>query len=232
MKDHVKIPGRTSVFTGLALAADPQTTAAVHTGRDTHADCLVYINRSTPLAFGAGMPDDRPLALTGRTRHGNPEKTLGTIHLPDSAAMLASLGAVPGLGTGSGTTVAFLPLGDLDFLFRALGRLPETYAHVVAQIHAGAGARAASPGAETEEITEYIAKSPEYILGGTEILKAVPAYTFMTELVIPGSLFRITQDLVGLGRFLESGFGFRIIRIAIRMIFHGQLAVGLFQLLS
>ena len=49
----------------------------------------------------------------------------------------------------------------------------------------------------------------------------------MTILVISRALLSIRKDLVGFLGFLEMLFGLGIVRIAIRMVFHGQLAVGL-----
>ena len=52
----------------------------------------------------------------------------------------------------------------------------------------------------------------------------------MAILVVGRPFLRIRQDLVGFLGFLEMLFGLGIVRIAVRMEFHGQLAVGLLDL--
>jgi hypothetical protein len=49
-------------------------------------------------------------------------------------------------------------------------------------------------------------------------------------LVVGGALLRVGQDLVGFLGFLELLLGLGIVRIAVRMVLHGQLAVGLLDL--
>jgi hypothetical protein len=52
----------------------------------------------------------------------------------------------------------------------------------------------------------------------------------MTELIVQGTLLRFTQDIVGFLDFLEALLGLLIARITIGVIFHGQPAIGFFQL--
>src|SRR5690606_33920646 len=51
----------------------------------------------------------------------------------------------------------------------------------------------------------------------------------VTETIIGGPLLRILQRLVGFADFLELSFGFLVIRIPVRMIFHRQAAIGALQ---
>src|SRR5690606_31481926 len=51
----------------------------------------------------------------------------------------------------------------------------------------------------------------------------------VTKPVIGGPLLRVLQRFVSLADFLELAFSFRIIRIAIRMIFHGEFTKGCLQ---
>jgi hypothetical protein len=52
----------------------------------------------------------------------------------------------------------------------------------------------------------------------------------MTELVVDGALLRVAQDLVGLLGLFEFMFRIRIVRIAIRMIFHREAPIRLFDI--
>ena len=49
----------------------------------------------------------------------------------------------------------------------------------------------------------------------------------MTVLVVGRSFLPVGKYLVGFLGFLEVLFGFGVVRIAVRMVLHGQLAVGL-----
>ncbi len=53
--------------------------------------------------------------------------------------------------------------------------------------------------------------------------------TLVAIAVVGGALLRIAQDAVRLGRFLESLFGILIVRIAVRVVFQRQFAVGALQ---
>lgn len=137
--------------------------------------------------------------------------------------------------TGSGTLGTDFPFGDIQVHFRALGRVAEGNRQVVAQIGSGPGpAPAAGRAAKPEKIAENIPKRAEHILGRMEMIaKALAIDSGMAEAVILGALVRVTQDLVGLGRFLElcprpPG----IVRIAVRMKLKGELAVGAFDLVG
>jgi hypothetical protein len=52
-------------------------------------------------------------------------------------------------------------------------------------------------------------------------------YTGVAVLVIGSTLLRIREDFVGFLGFLEMLFRFGVIRIAVRMVLHGELAVRL-----
>jgi hypothetical protein len=52
----------------------------------------------------------------------------------------------------------------------------------------------------------------------------------MAVLVVGRPLLRVGEDLVGFLGFLELLLRFRVVRIAVGMVLHGQLAVGLLDL--
>ena len=55
--------------------------------------------------------------------------------------------------------------------------------------------------------------------------------TIETKLVVFLTFFRIAEDIIGLSSLLEFLFGLLIIRISIRMIFHGHLPICLLYFL-
>src|SRR6185437_11465110 len=93
----------------------------------------------------------------------------------------------------------------------------------IAQIGAAKHLRAAALTAG-ENIAEHLAEDIAERLAGAEPAAAAALEPGVAELIIDGALVRIAQNLVG---FLEFVFGFGIVRIAVRMKFHGKPAVGL-----
>ena len=76
-----------------------------------------------------------------------------------------------------------------------------------------------------ENITEV--KSPEYIFLAITLLK-----TTCPERIILLALIRVGQNGISLAELFEFLFSFLVPFIAIRVIFHGQLAIGLFYILG
>jgi hypothetical protein len=52
----------------------------------------------------------------------------------------------------------------------------------------------------------------------------------VAEAVVGGALVGVAQDFVGFLGLLELLLGLGVVRIAIRMVLHGQLAIGLLDL--
>jgi hypothetical protein len=147
-------------------------------------------------------------------------------------ALLAGCGTTPVRRSGSAAIDACLHAADdnLDLLAEyslvEFDRFVET--NVASLLHAGG--LAASAYIESEEIAEDVA---EIRHSGEGIAVAV-SYTRdagMPVAVIGGSLLRIGEDLVGFAALFEFLFRFRIVRIAIRVVLHGEFAIGGFQLL-
>src|SRR5947208_1946326 len=96
----------------------------------------------------------------------------------------------------------------------------------------GAGARAAEHGRAAaarsaedlaEDVAEDVAEVPARAGRGVRIDAGVAV------LVVGRALLRVAEHLVGFLRFLEVLFGARVLRIAVRMPFHGKAPVGLLQ---
>ena len=97
----------------------------------------------------------------------------------------------------------------------------------------GAAVRASRPTAAEEgtenAVPENIAKRPEDVADVLEPAgsRAVMAEAFFPVAVVNGALFGVFQNLVGFGGEFELGHGFFISGVAVGMIFHRQLTVGL-----
>ncbi len=131
---------------------------------------------------------------------------------------MAAPDALAGLALGQG--------GNLDLGVGAEHGLFEIDLQFIAQIGAAKHLRAAALTAG-ENIAEHLAEDIAERLAGAEPAAAAALEPGMAELIIDGALVRIAQNLVGFLGFLEFVFGFGIVRIAIRMKFHGKPAVGL-----
>src|SRR5205807_1654842 len=84
----------------------------------------------------------------------------------------------------------------------------------------------------TEEIAEDVAKNVAEVshIGGIKSA-SVTSHAGMAKAVIAGALLRIHQDAVSFAGFFEFLFCFRVPRIAVRVILHGQLAVRALDIL-
>jgi hypothetical protein len=191
--------------------------------------------------------DDAPFATTGFARI--------RYHLPGAAAATASAGyaeeallktnlSAAGAGAAGGgllaigdaapvARVAGLGLADGDLGLLSEDRVFQFNADVGAQI--SAALRACSPAssakriAKSKEVTENFAE----ILEGGWIEPSCRSSSdpCVTEAVILRALVLVRKDAVGFARFLELFFRAFVPRIAIRMILHGELAIGALQLL-
>ena len=132
---------------------------------------------------------------------------------------LGSAAALAGLALAHGRNVN-LGLG-------AEHRLLQIQFEFVAQIGAAENLRSAALPAG-KDIAEHFAENIAEGLAGAEAAAAVALEARMSKLVVDGALMRIAQDFVRLFAFFETGFGFRVVGIAIRMKFHRETAVGLF----
>lgn len=156
-----------------------------------------------------------------------------------------------GLATGTGFSaaavaiLALLELGEGDFLFDAHDGFFESDLHVVAQIGAALGAGGIGVAAAAEKIVENTAAATaaaedfaedfEWIVeaagsrteaAGTGIEGAVAV------LIVGGALLGIAEDFVGFADFLEFFLGGFVAGIFIGMVFNGEFAVRLFDVVD
>ena len=122
----------------------------------------------------------------------------------------------------------------LDVGAHAEQRFLERYFQIVAHVFAALRARPpasarAKKVAETEEIAQDVAEIGE--LAGIETSARRALQTGVAVAVIGRPLLRVAQDAVRLGGFLEAVLGARIVRVAVRVIFEGQLAVSALDIL-
>ena len=161
------------------------------------------------------------------------EETLRDAHLADPVAGLAGDGFVA-LGRATATAgVALHEFGDVNFHGMAEHGLTEFDLQFVFEIRAAEylGAPAAAA-ATTEDIAEHLTEHFTECVGA--LLTTARTATLacgvdarMPMLVVDGPLVRFAENFVSLLGFLEFLFRVLVIRIAVRMKFHGKTAVGL-----
>ena len=153
------------------------------------------------------------------------EKALLHAHLAVAAARGTRRRLRAGLGARAFAGFAFLHRRNADARFGSARRVFERDLEVVAQIGAAKHRGARAPAAEdvAEDVAEGIreAAEPGARACGRRIDARVPV------VIVRGALVRVGEDFVGFFGFLEVLFRFRIVRIAVRMMLHRELAIRL-----
>ena len=130
-------------------------------------------------------------------------------------------------GAGPLAVVAGFGAMDGDFLFDAEDSLLEFDGHVVAQVAAALNAGAAALAAHVEHFAEDIAEDVAHIAlewtaagwSGATLKRSVAVA------VVGGALFAIAEDGVGFRALFKLRLGLRIIRVAVGVELHCELAV-------
>src|SRR5262249_16305511 len=226
-----EISGRAAAQAGLTLARKTDTGAIFDTRRD--------IDREGALARGTAEAPTRPTgcidhlaaSVAARTGPLQREEPLGVPDLTLPPAGRANLGFGAGLCAISTTGFARNGCGYADLSALAAESLFEGQFHVVAQIGAALAARtAAAPTApHTKKIIENVSEGRREFSPKPRPTAALPEAR-ITEPVGGATLMGILEDLIGLVDFLKAMLGLIVARIAIRMEFHGKLAVSGLQI--
>ncbi len=180
-------------------------------------------------ALRAGVRNHAAAAVAARAGLGDRERALGHAHLAGAAAGRAGGGLGAGPGAAPFADLAYGHRRNADLGLEAVRRLLQRDLEVVAQIGAAEHCRAAAAAAAenlAEDVAENVAEAAHAAGRGAG---AVRIDAGVAELVVSRALGRVGQDLVGLLRFLEALFGPGILRIAVRVPLHRQLAIGVLQ---
>jgi hypothetical protein len=119
---------------------------------------------------------------------------------------------------------------DSDLRFRSKNRFLEFQSDVLAQIGPTLRATAAAS-TSTENVAEpeQITKNISEVLEDARIKSSASACGADSGMAIPvihAALFSVGQNSVGLAGFFEFFFRVRVVRIPVRMVLQGQLAIG------
>ena len=127
------------------------------------------------------------------------------------------------------TCVAALLPAELDLRLFSEDRFLKLKREIGAQVRSALRARATLTGARShaEQIAEDVSEDVAEISGGKwiESSGARVAHCCMSEAIVSCALLRIAQYAVGLARFLELLFRFRIVWVSVRVILQRELAI-------
>ena len=191
------------------------------------------------MARGAGFLDGFALAAAIGAGLLHAEKALAHLNHAAAAAVRAGFGAGAGLGAAAVAVAAFFPARDAKLRHFARSGFFQRDFHRVAQIGATEGALRVARAGARKKVTKNAAKSLGKIVGvefgaaaKTAATSALP-HAGVPELVVGGALLRVGKHVVGFGDFLELFFGgLGIVAVAVRVVFHRQLAIGFFNVVG
>ena len=170
----------------------------------------------------AGCTNRMPCTMTRGTSGLHADNARRLNHLAMTAAVGTCFVSATWHGTRPLAGIARLMTLKLDRLVDPEGRLLQRKRHVTTNIAALAGAAPAT----SEKIAKDISKGGENILHICEVVRSTLSIdTSVPKLVIPGPLFRVAQDLEGVGRLLEPRDGILIPRIFVRVVLDGHFAI-------
>ena len=181
------------------------------------------------MAGTAWLGDHLAGAAADGTGTRNREEALLETHLAAAAALLAGAGGFAVRGARSAALRADVHALDGDGRLLAEDRLLEIDGQVIADIAAALRTRDTSrtTARDVEHLSEKVAEDIAQVHAARKaaFCGASTVYAGDAITVVGRALLRIAQDLVGLARLLEALLRIRIVRIAVGVITHCQLAV-------
>jgi len=182
-------------------------------------------------AGGAGIFNDRALAMALTAGSGHAEEPLLEAHLPSTAAGGAGLRCRARLGAAAVASVTCAMARYLDLGLGAGDRLFERQAQIVAQIFAPA----AAPPPRRPAAEEFSEDVPKNILEAAREVEAPRkgagvAERRVAELIVLGALLRVGEDLIGFGNFLELLLRLLVAGVAVRVMLERELPISFFNL--
>ena len=137
-------------------------------------------------------------------------------------------------GTGAVAGLAAHRAGNADRRLLAGEGVLQRYLHVVAEIGAAPGLPPAAPPRPAahelaEQVVEHVGEAGAEVEAGGAGAAARAIEGGVTEAVVGRALLLVGEHVVGLGNLLELLLGDLVIRIAVRMVLHRELAIGLLE---
>jgi hypothetical protein len=216
-----------------------QTRAIGNARRHLQFNAARILNAPLSLTNATRLLDDLSHAPAARTGLGNLKESARADDLAASAAGGAIDRARAGIRTLAVALGARVELAELYLFLHPEGSFLEGDLHIVTQIGPALapfaiGRRPAAkkslensaPSSSAEDFPENIERIMETsTASGTALSESgVP------EAIVSRALIGIDQDVIGFAEFLKFFLRVRIVRIFVRMKFHGELAIGALHL--
>ncbi|OSM01948.1 putative glutamate dehydrogenase [Magnetofaba australis IT-1] len=235
--DHdVEIARRTAAGARAAFARKTNARAGVHPRRNLHRQGLLFLLFARAVTGPARRAHHGAFAATGGAGARHCKEALLGAHLAGTATSGAGLrrGAWFGAATVAGVAGDFG--GDANGLLGAAHHLFQGDRHVVAVVvaltHAAAPAAPARTSAAediAEELLEDVAEARRTRSAGVSAARAL-IQSGVAILIIDRALFAILEDFISGVDLFELRLGLFVIRVAVRVQLHRQLAIGAFDL--
>ncbi|GAB7545643.1 hypothetical protein CS8_053260 [Cupriavidus sp. 8B] len=241
MDFHIQVARGAAVDARLAIARRTDAHALVDAGGNLHFQRLLRLQLALAVALGARLGD----VLAGAVALGasllHREEALRHAYLARAMAGRAGFDAGAGLGAIAVAMLALVPVGHADLRIVAVGGLLQRDFHAVAQVGAAVHLRAAATASAAslaallakniaEDVAEGFGETAVPLAAAAEAARHVGVDAGMAVLVVGGLLLGVREHLVGLFDLLELLFGILAVRIAVRVVLHRQLAIGLLDL--
>ena len=234
--EHVQITRWCAVCACFAFATQANAAASVHACGHVHFQSAARAHFAVAFTFHTWVFDFHARALAGWT---------GLLYLENRLAYVYGATAMTGVTRHRlrtcfrARTMAHITLfigGKSDFLFHAMRSFFQRNRQIVAQIRTlviGLARTTTAATCTTKHLAENIVDVEICAATKATAESATTAHigvnTGMTVLVVSGFFLRGGQDIVSFLNFFEFFFGFFIVWIAVRMVFHRQFAIGFFD---
>src|SRR5579883_1395762 len=236
VQHYVKVARRTAKRSCLPVTTEADPRPVLNTGWNLRLHHPLPQHPPLALAFRARIGNDAAGTLAGRARARHGEKPLLIANLPSSLTGAACHRGLPRGRPTPRALLARLVAAHRDLRLGPKHGLFELQRQVFAKVRTALRPRAAPPAGCAEKIAnpKKLAKNVAEVLERARIESPSSRRARdprVTEAVIRRTLLGIHQDRIGLGHFFEFLFGVGIVRISIRMVLHGELAVRALDLL-
>jgi hypothetical protein len=233
--DHdVKIARPTTGKPRFPFAIEAQPRPFIDACRNRDLNRLLALGAPCTPAILAAIFNHLASALTSITGPTDPEEPLLEDDLSGSVTSGASRGLGARLGTASLAGPTGSHLGDLDLRLKPLEGVRQFDLEVVTQVCAALATPAAlgpTAPAATEDVSEEVIEGVRKIPEIAKILETgASPRTLETEAVVGSPLFRIRENRLGLGGFLEALLCRGVAWIAVGMVCERLAAIRLLEL--
>jgi hypothetical protein len=236
VENDIKITGRTTKCAGFPQTREANTSAVFHPCGDLGVYRALFQDTALTLTLGARICNDAAGSLARGTSAGDAEKALLVSHLASTAAGAASDRGFARSGAGAVAILADFVTADAYLGFGAEHGFVkfdgEVFPQVGSPLSPAATTAATSKNVpETEELAEDIAEVLEDSGIEAGASGASAAHASMAKAVIERALLRVGEDRIRLRDLLKFFFRVGIVRVAVGVMLHGELAVCALDLL-